>query len=112
MFARYALALCVTAGLGLPDAERHLALLTATHTYDERDIAALSSLQLRFYAGPRARMGLAQGWLKHTAAGWVSSVAWEVAHGSPSLLAGVASEDDFNLREGLTLPSATPAGQV
>jgi hypothetical protein len=53
VFARQALAMCVTAGSGLPDARRHSALLAAIHTHNEQDTAALPSLQMRFYAGPR-----------------------------------------------------------
>ena len=115
VFARQALAMCLTAGRGLPEVRRHTALLAAIHTHDEQDTATLPSLQMRFYAGPQARMGPAQGWLKHTAAGWVSSVAWEVAYPPFAFsltLAGVASEDDFDLRGWLALPSATTAGQV
>ena len=107
--------MCLTAGRGLPEVRRHSALLAAIHTHDEQDTATLPSLQMRFYAGPQARMGPAQGWLKHTAAGWVSSVAWEVAYPPFAFsltLAGVASEDDFDLRGWLALPSATTAGQV
>ena len=53
VFAWQALAMCVTAEGGLPDARRHSALLATIHTHKEQDTAALPSPQMRFYAGPR-----------------------------------------------------------
>lgn len=85
------------------------------NTRNGQDTSALPSLQMRFYAGPQARRGPAQGWLQNTVTGWVSSVAWEVAYPPFAFtltLAGVASEDDFDLRGWLALPSATTAEQV
>jgi hypothetical protein len=115
VFARQALAMCVTAGGGLPDDQRHSRLLAAIHTQGEQDTAAVPSLHVRFYAGPQTRMGPIQGMLCSTDAGWVSSVTWEVAYPPFAFiltLAGDAPEEAFDLQDWLALPTATTVGQV
>jgi hypothetical protein len=72
VFAQHALAMCVTAGGGLPDARRHSGLLAAIHTHNEQDTAAQPSLQMRFYARLRGHCL------------WLISSAWAFKAGDRS----------------------------
>jgi hypothetical protein len=112
VFARQALAMCVTAGGGLPDSAKHDALLDAIHNDAAQDTSKLPPLHVRFYAGPQARMGGVQGALRETPDGWVSSVSWEVAFPPFAFiltLDGAVPTNAYDLRDWLALPTASRA---